>query len=335
MEKICNDYAPVLIPTLNRVDHLKRLIESLKKNKEAINTELYIAIDYPPNEKYVDGYKEMLEYVPTIDGFKKVNIIKREYNWGAFENSDDLIRMVSKKYKWFINTEDDNEFSEDFLGYMNGMLKYFENDPEIFAICAMNDTHMESKGSVFKMEHFCPYGNAYWVDKWEKAEKEIDLTYWNNIRHRFFRVVDLWKNNGKLFECYIADIGGDNNNCRSKNGQLHAMTDIVLNTYMRIERAYCIFPQKSLSKNWGNDGSGVHGAGNTGYVDDGIVLSHEIHSYQKEDLDGLDLSEAEFDWRMWSKKQKLTPKKNLRCGAILFLALFFNRDRIHKFISRG
>ena len=72
LEKKC---APVLIPTLNRKEHLERCINSLLRNSMAKETEVYISIDFPPTEKYESGYNEVVEYLKReIDGFKKVNL---------------------------------------------------------------------------------------------------------------------------------------------------------------------------------------------------------------------------------------------------------------------
>lgn len=49
-------YAPVLIPTLCRSEHFIRCIESLKRNTWAQYTDVFIGLDYPPSEKYFDGY---------------------------------------------------------------------------------------------------------------------------------------------------------------------------------------------------------------------------------------------------------------------------------------
>ncbi len=68
------EYAAVIIPTLNRIDHLKRCVNSLLKNAEAQNTDLYISVDYPPADKYRVGYEEVKKYVKTISGFKNVYI---------------------------------------------------------------------------------------------------------------------------------------------------------------------------------------------------------------------------------------------------------------------
>ena len=58
--RIC---APIIIPTLNRHEHLKKCIESLQKNKLAKQTELFISVDFPPNEKYKVGYEKVVEYL--------------------------------------------------------------------------------------------------------------------------------------------------------------------------------------------------------------------------------------------------------------------------------
>ena len=73
MENI-NKFAPVIIPTLNRYDHFHRLVESLSKSPEAKETELVIGLDYPPSEKYMDGFCKIRDYIPTITGFRKVTV---------------------------------------------------------------------------------------------------------------------------------------------------------------------------------------------------------------------------------------------------------------------
>ena len=44
---IVNNLAPVIIPTLCRYDHFKRLMESLNKCTWADKTDVYIGLDYP------------------------------------------------------------------------------------------------------------------------------------------------------------------------------------------------------------------------------------------------------------------------------------------------
>ena len=44
------NFAPIIIPTLNRCDHLKACLESLNNNHNAENTEVSVSVDYPPSE---------------------------------------------------------------------------------------------------------------------------------------------------------------------------------------------------------------------------------------------------------------------------------------------
>lgn len=56
-------YAPVIIPTCNRIEHLKKCINSLASNEFAKFTEIYISVDFPPSEKYEKGYNEVINYL--------------------------------------------------------------------------------------------------------------------------------------------------------------------------------------------------------------------------------------------------------------------------------
>ena len=81
--KKCNieEYAAILIPTMCRYEHLKRCVDSLSKNELAEKTELYIGIDYPPEKKYLEGWKKVTEYVKNeVLGFKRVNLFAHESN---------------------------------------------------------------------------------------------------------------------------------------------------------------------------------------------------------------------------------------------------------------
>ena len=72
-------FAPVLIPTLCRSKHFLRLMESLKRNTWAKYTDVYCGLDYPPSEKYRQGWQEICDYVDNGDFscFAKFVVFKR------------------------------------------------------------------------------------------------------------------------------------------------------------------------------------------------------------------------------------------------------------------
>lgn len=113
-------YAPVLVPTLCRDQHFIRCIESLKKNIWAENTVIYIALDYPSNENHWSGYNKILNYLGgDFSEFSEFHVIKRNYNFGTLNNVADARNEILKKHDRFIYTDDDCEFSPNFLKYIN------------------------------------------------------------------------------------------------------------------------------------------------------------------------------------------------------------------------
>ena len=116
------NYYPVIIITLNRYKHFRRCVETLAMNTHADQTELVIGLDYPPNEKYVEGYHQIKVFVPQISGFRKVTVFERSENLGPDQNYADLLNYCYNHYDAAIFTEDDNEFSPCFLDFSSCMI---------------------------------------------------------------------------------------------------------------------------------------------------------------------------------------------------------------------
>lgn len=126
----------------------------------AEKTDVYISVDYPPGEKYVAGYREVVKYLKAkIDGFHKVNIYFQEENLGL-KNVQFLSNVVFKEYEHWILTEDDNVFTTNFLEYMNNGLELFVNNESVLAITSANDdAPWECHGSnIIKTFNVCCWG---------------------------------------------------------------------------------------------------------------------------------------------------------------------------------
>ena len=129
------DYAPVFIPTLCRYEHFKRCVDSLSRCIGAKHTILIIGLDYPLKEIHWDGYHKIKEYIPSISVFKEVIVLERTENYGSKKNGDEAFKYIYERYDRMILTEDDNEFSPNFLEYINKGLVQYKNNPNVFAIC--------------------------------------------------------------------------------------------------------------------------------------------------------------------------------------------------------
>jgi len=241
MEQDIKSFAPVLIPTLNRYEHLRRCIESLANCTHAKETELIIGLDYPPSEKYEGGWKKICEFLPTVTGFKKVTIINREKNLGAVGNMNALIDFSNSLYDRYIFTEDDNEFSPCFLDFMNKGLEYYKDNPKVLSISGFNQYYVANKQILFTYDNSA-WGWGRWRDKYSPCNADTQ------------KAASSIKTVLKMFHYYPALL---NSIVRAlKNDRSNG--DANMSCYCIAHDCYQLRPTVSLVRNWGHDGSGVH-----------------------------------------------------------------------------
>lgn len=255
-------YAPVLIPTLNRYEHLKRLIESLQRNKWAEFTELYIGVDFPPSEKYREGYKKVCSYLAEeITGFKKINIYYHKSNLGVSNNIGFLRNEISKSYDRYIAAEDDNEFSKNFLEYIDKGLEKFQNDEKIIGVCghAFRVDWGMPQNSLIRMRYaHDAWGIGRWIEKDIKLFDELTLEYLGNLLCDVNRTLNLYRISPLLFYCCVETMVLRKGDMYDEYG-IFQPVDLAKGIYM-IDRGYfTINPVLSKVRNWGDDGSGIHG----------------------------------------------------------------------------
>lgn len=253
-------FAPVIIPTLNRFDHLTKCIESLKCNELAKDTNLYISLDFPPAENYREGYEKVLNYLDEgIEGFNKVVIYKQGKNLGPIKNCEFLMNEVSKEYEYCVFTEDDNIFSKNFLTYMNWAFKEFSSDNDVQVICGYShNVKWKDLNIPYQIvsNEYNAWGCGIWFDKYNNATSYIKdgilekkLTSINNI----FKILrfrpDLIKD--------VLTIILKKESAGVKNKKIQVI-DTTLVMYMILENKKAIMPTITKVNNIGLDGSGVN-----------------------------------------------------------------------------
>ena len=254
------NYAPVIIPTLCRYEHFKRCVESLQRNPWAKYTDLYIGLDFPVKETHFDGYSKIKAYLDGgIDGFSNVVIIKHDRNMGSSGNAIALRKTVAEKYDRFIFSEDDNEFSANYLEYMNKCLDKYEEDESILAVSGYKyPVHSDSiKGTVFTSNvYFAAFGYGSWNRKIIKACEEMTVELFCR-KYKNLKFMNYFYKQGANQYCnfvkamlgYIPGLIED--------GKI-APYDLTYGVYMAAQGKKMVFPTTSKVKNWGYDGSGEH-----------------------------------------------------------------------------
>lgn len=274
-------YAPIFIPTFNRSEHLKRCIDSLQKNEWARYTELYISVDYPAKESHWEGYQKVREYLEGgIEGFQKVNIFYQSTNLGAYNNCEFLFRKVFERYDRCIITEDDNEFSPCFIEFMDKGLELFENDPDIFFLCAHTSNkewHTEGENILKLSSVQYYYGGAFWREKWTCAIQEGNKQFFDSIGRNPYYIWKLYYHSRNMLWWYVHRYLCDPYEVMvDKDGNPTAI-DINYNIYCIIKNKYIITPVKSLARNYGRDGSGENCGIDTTYDPLDIVMDNSSH----------------------------------------------------------
>lgn len=252
-------YAPVLIPTLNRAEHLIRCVESLKKCKYAKETEVYISVDFPPTAAYEEGYAKVKLYLQSgIEGFKEIHIFYQNKNLGAKRNFAFLKTKVFEKFDRFILSEDDNEFSYNFLEYINKGLMIFENDDTVINICSIKSKGPWSlKEETAIYSKICPaYGLGGWREKEYKLEKINKSCFLEDIGKNKNEMNLLWKTSKMCYQQFVEGMLCGKNPLFWKDDDTVNWCDIVRSIYAICENKYFITPKISKVRNWGFDGSG-------------------------------------------------------------------------------
>lgn len=286
-------FAPVLIPTLCRYAHLRRLLDSLSVNRHADQTEVYIALDYPSKESHLIGYRKICEMLESTSfPFKELHVIKRDrnYGFGPDGNYNTLRRMIEDKYDRYIATEDDNEFSPSFLEYVNYNLEHYKDRDDVFCVCGyqFKDLKIETSATQLLMPVFNAWGVGYWTRKRQQYDSFTTpdgiktLIDDQNVRSHFSKRLKL---------LYL-----DLLKCQKRN---NILSDVIISAYLVHSEKKCVFPVKSLVRNWGWDGSGTNCIGSTNeYSSQAIDTSTACNFIEADSLTAQQATEIQYaNWR--------------------------------------
>lgn len=255
-------YSPVIIPTCNRVNHLEDCLKSLSQNYGAENTDIYISVDFPPDDRYVDGWNKVKDYLAnSLDSysFASINIKIQGENLGPCENTIYLVNWVKEKHDRYILTEDDNVFSKHYLKFVNQALEMIENEDQIVAVCPyQSNKNVKNSAQIYTLRYFSSWGSAFLVNDKEKLNSWITndnildfavsikkmYKFWKYYRGYFNTLVD-----GFLYN-HVKNFFVEDNRV--------AVIDVTINMYLCNFDYRSLFPNINYVKNNGGDGSGIN-----------------------------------------------------------------------------
>lgn len=250
--------APIIIPTLNRIEHFQRCIESLEMCSLANQTDVFVGLDFPPSEKYVEGWKKIDSYLNQKErshGFKKLVVYRRVENCGIGTPTSNIRRLIASvkelSYENFILTEDDNVFSPCFLEYINKGLEKFKDDERILAINGYRhyyDVNVENSSFFVQNVDFSAWGYGIWFSKYDALIACLNRKFFrkNLTLSSIHRLLQNGRNRMKQFMDLAI----------TKKEIVYSDTNYSV--VMAINNWYVVMPAESCVRNLGWDKSGTH-----------------------------------------------------------------------------
>lgn len=163
--------APIVLFVYNRLNHTKRTLQALQKNKLASKSELFIYSDFAKNENDLEKVAKVREYIENIDGFKKIIICKRKKNTGLANSIINGVTKVVNEYGKIIVLEDDLVTSRYFLRFMNEALEAYKDEPKVASIHGYIYPIKNLPETFFIKGADC-WGWATWSNKWSVFERD-------------------------------------------------------------------------------------------------------------------------------------------------------------------
>lgn len=241
-------FAPIVLFTFNRPEHLCKTIDALKKNNISKESCLYIFSDNYKKEEDKIKVEQVRNYTKNISWFKNITIFESDKNKGLACSIIDGITQILKTHDRVIVLEDDLIVSEFFLTFMNKALNFFLNRNDIFSIsgyCPPIEIPEYYNDDIFLFQRNNSWGWATWKDRWESVDWNVS-DFKDFIKNRKLR--DKFNLQGNDVTAMLLKQMTKKINSWSIRFNYSCFKQNKLNVY----------PKHSLIENIGSDGSGSH-----------------------------------------------------------------------------
>ena len=254
------NHAPILVRVYDRLDSLKKCVESLQNCEESKESILYISSDAAYRAQDMDKIEAVRHYIQTISGFKKVVPVIPTTNRGLLLAFNALIDLVLSEHEELIFLEDDIIVAPDFLKFMNEGLEFYRNDDKIISISGFShsvffEVDPKLKSEVYFTNRWCPWGFASWKNRMQRVP-DLSVTQ---------LATDL---NDKTFVQKLDEIGIDLFTAfqRKLFRKEPLVLDYSLVHHMVKNDLYTVTPYTTKTFNIGNDGQGTRTKKNEKYT---------------------------------------------------------------------
>jgi hypothetical protein len=265
--------APIILFTYNRLWHTEQTINALKSNFLAKDSTLIIFSDASKNEEDKNKVTQVRNYIKSIEGFAKVEVVEQIENKGLANSIISGVSQVVAEFGNVIVLEDDMITSPYFITYMNEGLDLYENVAEVGCIHGYRYPIGKLSEPFFLKGADC-WGWGTWASSWELFNSDGAYLLKRLIESKL--IYDFNMEGSYPYSSMLEDqINGKNDSWA-----------IRWRASMFLADKYCLYYNESLINNIGNDSSGTHSLSTDQYTAK-LALDYEPLKKQAVVINGL------------------------------------------------
>ena len=242
-----NKPAPVALFAWKRPSHLQRVLSALAASSGAAETDLFVFVDGPRNEREESLVAKVISVAEKAAGFRSVTVQAAPTNLGLSRSITGGVSRVLQHSETVIVVEDDIVVSRSFLDFMNSHLELYANDPSVASIHGYLYPHARDLPSTFFISGADCWGWATWRRAWAHYRTD-GVALLDELQRR--NLVDIFDFGGSA--AYV-DMLRDQIAGRNDSWAVRWYASALL------AGMYTLYPNRSLATNIGSDGSGSHG----------------------------------------------------------------------------
>lgn len=235
-----------LLFTYNRSKHTKQVLDALKQNT-VLPQKLFLFQDGMKQVEDISEWEKVNVLIHNVDWCDK-EIVVSEHNKGLAESIVSGINYVFEKYDAVIVLEDDCVPAPNFVRFMEQCFEKYENEKKVYSVSGYSwpiELEAVAGSDIYFCGRISSWGWGTWKDRWSVFEKDYELVKKMKQEVTSSRDLAMWGQD--LEEMLLGNVRGT---CDSW------AVFWALNVIAR--QGLCINPYRSLIRNIGLDGSGVH-----------------------------------------------------------------------------
>jgi len=247
MQTLPSESLPVVgIFAYNRESHLRRTVEALKRNYDAVEYDIVVFSDGPRAADDYSKVDNVRKFCQSISGFKSVNLVAREMNFGLYKN---IVSGVTELLTYRASTiilEDDLVTSPFFLRYITNGLRIYKSTSNVVSIHGYIYPIKKPLPEFFFLRGADCLGWGTWVDRWKLFEPDAKRLYSELSSKRMVKRFDL---NGVLRNSSLLRRVADG---KSESWAIRWHASAFLHG------GVTLYPGRSLVQHIGGDGTGTN-----------------------------------------------------------------------------